>query len=291
MKRISPLIIVITIFLSCNLLFAEDLVVAKIGQREIKMSDLDRMIGYYDAEKRKILEQQPYRKAIILKRIVQGIVLSKIARDKGFDKRDEIKEQIELLVNDFIATQYLQKEVIDKIDVSDKDIELYYKSHPEEFKTPEMVRARHILIKVDKSASGTEKKEAEEKARELLKRIRAGEDFEKIATEFSEDLGSKDKGGDLGFFRRGSMVPQFEDVAFSLNQGEISDIVESPYGFHIIKVEEKRDSSVKPFEEVKDIARKKAFELIKKAKVEEFFDNTFKELDVHINMELFAPKM
>lgn len=284
------LIIILLLSLINTAAYGEDEVVAKIGERKITMADLNRMIGYYDSEKQKFLEQQPQRKATILRRIVQGIVLSQIARNQGFDKRDDIKEQIELLVNDFIATQYLQKEVIDKIEVTDKDIELYYKAHPEEFKTPEMVRARHILIKVDKSATEIEKEEARKKAENLLNKIKGGEDFAKLAAEFSEDTATKTKGGDLGFFQRGSMVPEFESVAFTLNQGEVSDIVETPYGFHIIKIEEKKESVIQPLEKVRDIAKKKAFELIKRARVEEFFNKAFKDLDVQINLEQFIPK-
>lgn len=273
-----------------NTSYGEDDIVARIGEKKITMADLNRMIRYYDTEKQMLLEQQPQRKATILRRIVQGIVLSQIARNQGFDKRDDIKEQIELLVNDFLATQYLQKEVIDKIEVTDKDIELYWKAHPEEFKTPEMVRARHILIKVDKSALDMKKEEARKRAEDLLNKIKNGEDFEKIANEFSEDPGSNTKGGDLGFFQRGSMVPEFESVAFSLNQGEVSDIVETIYGFHIIKIEEKRESVVQPLEKVRDIAKKKAFELIKRARVEEFFSKAFKDFDVQLNPEQFMPK-
>lgn len=292
MKRFFVLVSIVLVLMLIAVLAQaeEDVLLAKIGDKKIMMSDLKRMISYYDAEKQKILEQQPQFKATILQRIVQGMVLSKIAKDNGFDKRPEIKEQIELMTNDLLASQYLLKEVVGKINVTDDDINLYYKAHQEEFRTPEMVRARHILIKVDKSASNDDKAKARSKAEDILKRIKAGEDFAKLASEFSEDPGSKNKGGDLGFFPKGRMVPDFEKVAFSLKPGEVSDIVETPFGFHIIKVEEKKESIQEPLEKVKDKVKEKVFADFRKAKVDEFVEKAMKDAGVELNLEPFMPK-
>lgn len=292
MKRFFVLVsIVLVLMLSAVLANAEeDVLLAKIGDKKIMMSDLKRMISYYDAEKQKILEQQPQFKATILQRIVQGMVLSKIAKDNGFDKRPDIKEQIELMTNDLLASQYLLKEVVGKINVTEDDINLYYKAHQEEFRTPEMVRARHILIKVDKSASNDDKAKARSKAEDILKKIKAGEDFAKLASEFSEDPGSKNNGGDLGFFPKGRMVPDFEKVAFSLKPGEVSDVVETPFGFHIIKVEEKKESIQEPLERVKDKVKEKVFADFRKAKVDEFVEKAMKDAGVELNLEPFVSK-
>ncbi len=268
----------------------EDVLVARIGDRKIMMSDLKRMLSYYDAEKQKLLEQQPQFKATILQRFVQGMVISKIAREKGFDKRPDIKEQIELMTNDLLASQYLQKEVVGKINITEEDMSLYYKTHQEEFRTPEMVRARHILIRVDKSASEADKGKAGEKAEAVLKRIKAGEDFAKLASELSDDPGTKNKGGDLGFFPKGRMVPDFEKVAFSLKPGELSDIVETTFGFHIIKVEERKESVLESYEKVKDRVREKVFADFRKARVDEFVEKALKDAGVEFNLEPFMQK-
>lgn len=268
----------------------DDVVLAKIGDKKIMMSDLKRMISYYDPEKQKILEQQPQFKATILQRIVQGMVISKIARDNGFDKKPDIKEQIELMSNDLIASEYLKKEVVGKISVTEDDMSIYYKAHPEEFRTPEMVRARHILIKVDNKAKEDEKVKAKERAEGILKRIKSGEDFAKLATEFSDDPGSKNKGGDLGFFPKGRMVPNFEKAAFALRVGEVSDIVETPFGFHIIKVEEKKESILQPYEKVKDKVKEKVFNDFRKTRVDEFVEKVMKDAGVELNLEPFMPK-
>lgn len=266
----------------------EDGVLASIGDKKLTMADFNRIISYYDAEKQKALDQNPVFKATIFQRIVQGMVISKIARDKGFDRRADIKEQLELLSNDFLASEYLKKEVIGKMTFSESDMQLYYKTHQEEFKTPEMVRARHILIRVDKSVSEEAKKKAKEKAEQVLKRLRAGEDFAKLASEFSEDPSSKTKGGDLGFFPRGKMVPDFEKVVFSLKPGEISDVFETPFGFHVIKVEEKKEAAIEPYD--KDKVKEKMIAEFKKARVDEFVEKAMKDGGVKMNLEAFLPK-
>ncbi|MEW6569612.1 MAG: peptidylprolyl isomerase [Nitrospirota bacterium] len=264
---------------------AEDPVVAKIGDEKITMSDLNRIIGYYDPNQQKLFEQNPQAKSTLLRRIVQGMVISKIAKERGFDRDARIKEQLQLLSNDFLAAEYMKKEVIAKIDVAEEDMKLYFKTHPEEFTTPEMVKARHILIKVDKNALDEDKKKAKEKAEDILKKIRAGEDFSKIAAEVSDDSSSKTKGGDLGLFQRGKMVPDFEKVAFSLKPGEISDVFETPFGFHIVKVEEKKDPVIEPYEKVKDKVREKIFAEFRKVRVEEFIEKAMKDEGVELNLE------
>lgn len=131
-------------------------------------------------------------------------------------------------------------------------VQAAYDARKDEFDQPEQVRARHVLIRV---APGDDPDAAEQAAREKAEqaaaRIRGGEPFEKVAQELSEDPGSKEMGGDLGFFPRGRMVKAFEEAAFALEPGTVSDPVQTPYGFHVIRVEEKRPAKRIPFEEAK----------------------------------------
>ncbi|MCL2340344.1 MAG: SurA N-terminal domain-containing protein [Proteobacteria bacterium] len=124
-----------------------------------------------------------------------------------------------------------------QVTVNDEAIQAYYQEHAATYNTPEQRRARHILFRVTGEDSPETRKFKQTEAEKVLARIKAGEDFAKLARQFSED-GSKDKGGDLGLFARGQMVQPFEDSVFSLKKGEVSGIVETPFGFHIIKVEE-----------------------------------------------------
>ena len=120
------------------------------------------------------------------------------------------------------------------IAVSEADARAYFDAHPDEFKMPERVHASHILVKVDPNASDASKAESRKKLEGIKARLDGGEDFAKLAEENS-DCPSSAKGGDLGFFTRGQMVAPFEEAAFALNPGDTSDVVETRFGFHLIK--------------------------------------------------------
>src|SRR5690606_14114200 len=116
----------------------------------------------------------------------------------------------------------------------------FYDRNPHRYKQPERIRARHVLVRVPPSATEAEEAEARGRIEAALARIRGGEDFEAVARDVSEDPGSKDQGGDLGFFARGQMVPPFEEAAFALEPGQTSEIVRTDFGFHVIRLEERK---------------------------------------------------
>lgn len=135
-----------------------------------------------------------------------------------------------------------------KVTVTPQEIERYYNDNIQQFQTPEQVRASHILLKTEGKDDATVKKQAED----VLQMAKApGADFAALARKYSEDDGSKDKGGDLDYFTRGRMVPEFEQAAFAMQPGQISDLVKSQYGYHIIKVTDKKPAVTRPFDEVK----------------------------------------
>jgi peptidyl-prolyl cis-trans isomerase D len=134
--------------------------------------------------------------------------------------------------------------------IPDAELRAVYAGSMDNFRMPERVKARHILIKTQ-GKSDAEKKQALAKAQDLLKQLKAGADFTQLAQKNSEDSSNAPKGGDLGWFVRGQMVPEFDKAAFALKSGDMSDIVNTEFGYHIIKVDEKEAARVKPFEEVK----------------------------------------
>ena len=134
--------------------------------------------------------------------------------------------------------------------VPDAELRAVYAGSMDNFRMPERVKARHILIKTQ-GKSDAEKKQALAKAQDLLKQLKAGADFTQLAQKNSDDSSNAPKGGDLGWFVRGQMVPEFDKAAFALKSGDMSDIVNTEFGYHIIKVDEKESARVKPFEEVK----------------------------------------
>jgi peptidyl-prolyl cis-trans isomerase D len=142
----------------------------------------------------------------------------------------------------------------DSIQIPDAEVRDHYQQNLSSYQLPERVRASHILLKTEgKSPEETEKSKA--KATELLLRVRQGADFAELARKNSEDPVSAANGGDLGLFGRGSMVPEFENAAFTLGIGAISDLVKTQFGFHIIKVTEKQPSRTQTFEEVESLIR------------------------------------
>ena len=140
--------------------------------------------------------------------------------------------------------------------VTDQDLRAYYDQHREEYRVPEQVKVSHILIKTPLPAPGAKEDEkgvadARAKAEGVLKELKAGGDFAKLAEKYSDDPGSAKSGGDLGWIGRGRTVPEFEKAAFSLGKGQTSDLVKSSYGFHIIHVEDKQEAHLKTLAEVK----------------------------------------
>jgi peptidyl-prolyl cis-trans isomerase C len=146
--------------------------------------------------------------------------------------------------------------------VSEQESTEFYGNNPAFFFSPEQVRASHILILVSPDAGEEEKAEARSRVAEIRERIAGGEDFSELAGQFSED-GSSANGGDLGFFQREQMVKPFADAAFSLEIGELSDVVTTQYGFHLIRVTDRREESVVPFEQVQS----RIFQYLQREKV------------------------
>ncbi len=146
-----------------------------------------------------------------------------------------------------------------------------------------MVKARHILIKVQPDAKPEDWKGAEKRALDAKARIDKGEDFQSVAKEVSEDPGSKEKGGDLGFFPRGQMVPEFEEAAFSLGVGRVSGLVKSNFGYHIIRVEEKKEGKTKTLEEVKAKIKGKLTEERQEKGISELLADLRKKYDVVVS--------
>ena len=147
----------------------------------------------------------------------------------------------------------------DQIKVYTGDLEDYYDSHFEEFTRPEELRLRHILLRVSPDAEPALLEEKKKILNGLRDRIEKGEDFTQLAKVYSEDV-SAEKGGDLGSIKKGQLVPEVERAAFSLKPGEVSDIVSSPFGVHLLKVDEYRASHVDPLEEVKETIRERLTE-------------------------------
>jgi len=173
---------------------------------------------------------------------------------------EELKEYFDAHAEEFMIPPKVKVEYLtfkhnkfqEEVEVTEEDVEDYYDLNTEKYEEPEKIKARHVLIKTGPADSEEEKAKKRAKIESILAQAREGVDFSLLATQNSEDTGTAKKGGDLGFFERGKMVPQFDEAAFALKPGEISDVVESRYGYHIIKVDDYAESHTKSLEEVKE---------------------------------------
>jgi peptidyl-prolyl cis-trans isomerase C len=150
-----------------------------------------------------------------------------------------------------VIDKLLQSEFAGRISVSREDIDGFYQKNPSQFQQPERVRASHILIRFPDNANAAAKQQVRSRAEEILRALKAGNDFVDIAKTNSQDPGSAANGGDLGYFERGQMVGPFEETAFSLRPGQTSELVETEFGYHIIKVADKQASRTVPLDEVR----------------------------------------
>jgi len=219
-------------------LVAERLLVQQIKAANIVVT-AEQVLAVIEAQGAK---QNPPMTVDQLKQIVE-------ARGGSFE---EITEQYKMRL---AQQQLMEAQWAGKIDVNEAEVKTYYDENPKAFETPAEVQASHILIKpetADPNADPNEAKVvAKAKAEKLLAEIKGGADFAELAQANSADPGSAARGGDLGFFAAGRMVPPFNDAAFALQPGEMSDIVETQFGYHIIKVTDRKEASVTPFEEAK----------------------------------------
>ena len=216
------------------------------------------------ALKKRFPSEAEFNKALSKMNISEAVITSQLERN--------------MAIKEFIDKQFAQK-----ITIPDKESKAYYESNPNLFKQPEQVQASHILIKVDSKADDAQKSEARNKIEEIQKRLQKGEDFAALAKEFSQ-CPSNAKGGDLGYFRRGQMVPPFEQAAFGLKPGTISDIVETNFGYHLIKVIDKKSESTIPYNDVKE----RLEQHLKQKKIQKEITSYVEKLKAKAKVERFS---
>jgi len=173
---------------------------------------------------------------------------------------EEVREQIQ---HGLAIRELIDQKVANKVVITDEETKAYYDGNPQFFNQLEEVKASHILIKVDPTADDTTKAAARKKVEDLQQKLKDGGDFAELAKENSEGP-SNVRGGDLGYFKRGQMVKPFEDAAFSMKTDEVSDLVETRFGYHLIKVYDKKPEQTLAYADVKD----KIAQRLKQEKVE-----------------------
>jgi peptidyl-prolyl cis-trans isomerase C len=223
-------------------------VLAKHPSATLSANDLRADVLRLPAERRKEAFSTDDVVRVNANALIQRKVLAQEALRDGLDKDPVIQAALQLARDRVLSDARLAS--IDKANQpNEQAIEefarTFYKAEAKRFEQPEQVRARHILVR-------STEPDARKKAEQLLQKLKAGANFEEVAAAESQDPGNAARGGDLGFFPRGRMVPTFDEAAFKLEKpGQLSEVIESPFGFHIIRLEEKRAAGAPPFDEVK----------------------------------------
>ena len=210
---------------------------------------IDRDLLYQDALKNgiKVDEQAVSAQLDKMKKNFPGDAEYQKALEMMNTSEADLKANI---TQSMVIQQLIESKITPKIQITDAQAKEFYDTHPELFKTPEQVKASHILIKADASASEEDKAKARKKIEDVQAKLKKGEKFDDLAKQYSEGP-SNTKGGDLGYFARGQMVKPFEDVAFSMKKGDVSDIVVTQFGYHLIQMNDKKPESTTPYDEVK----------------------------------------
>ena len=253
----------------------KDPVVAKVNGIEIHESDL----AVAEEEAGQIPPMSPdAKKDYLVQFMTDMILVSKAAEAKKFGDGADFRRKLEFARNKLLMSELLQS--VGKEAQTDAEMHKVYDEAVKQMGQEQEVHARHILIR---AAAGDEKasKEAEDKIKAVIGRLNKGEDFAKVATEVTEDPSGKANGGDLGYFSKEQMVPEFSEAAFKLEKGQLSEPVKTQFGWHVLKVEDKRTKPLPKFDEVKPqivqyVARKAQAELVTKLRADAKIEKMYK---------------
>jgi peptidyl-prolyl cis-trans isomerase C len=291
-------------------------VVARVNDTEVSERMVEDAIGLFLAQRpagapeptpgqrtalrRNVLETLINQELMLQKAQAQGIEAPAEEIDRRvqalgqrYGSADEMRQALEraglseakvraLLERSLRIELFLERHVVSLVSVADAQVEEYFKTHPEEMRRPEAVRASHILVLAEEGkASAEERQGARARAQEILGRLRAGGDFAALARQYSQD-GSAERGGDLGYFARGRMTPTFERAAFSLQVGKLSDVVETPFGYHLIKVTDRQPPHTFTLAEIREPLRQRLADQEKERRSKELLESLRGEARIEI---------
>lgn len=246
-----------------NRLIDKKLMDQRIKEIGVRVSDEEVNAAIEDVKKQNGISQEALEQAL-------G------AQGMSFEQyRTQLKEQLERI-------RIMSQEVRSKIQVSEREMREFYDANRSRYGAEEQYRARHIFFKIDKSGTAEERAGIEALANEVLKEARSGKDFVELAKKHSTDPAAARDGGDLGTFKKDDMLPEIGDTVAALKPGEVSGLVRSPAGYHIIKLEERIQGSGKSFEEVKGEIE----ELLYKKKADDRFAQWLKDLRASAAIEI-----
>lgn len=264
---------------------ARDKVLATVGKDKITEDSVFAPLAMMPPQFRSRYET-PDGKKKLFERAVQMSLLSQEARKLNIDKKEDISRRIKEMADQFIVQELTKQEVMDKITMTDAEMLQYYNQNKASFAKDEKVRVDLIMFEVKDNATQQVKDEKKNLADQALARIKKGEDFETVAKEVSQDMRTKNRGGNAGLFGRGKRVElygdAFEQKAFSLPVDTVSDVFQGKGGYYIIKVMEKKPQEQESFEEVKQRIERTLKTEKQKAAMESYLEGLKKKYSVNI---------
>jgi len=214
-------------------------------------------------------------KSMVLDQMISEKLLIQEAKNMGLEEDNDVLEHIKKITEQILVQVLIEREILDKVKVTDEEVLEYYEQNKESFTEKEQVHLYNILL------------ESEEEAQDILKQLKAGGDFSEIAIEKSAGP-SAAQGGDLGYLSKGTIISEIEEVVFALEVEELSEVIKTDFGFHILKITEKKPETVKALEEVKE----DIIQTLLPVKQKEAFENLLEELkgkvEIEINEEAFS---
>jgi peptidyl-prolyl cis-trans isomerase C len=273
MKKIYvSFVLIVSLFLSAFIFGLSDKTVLRVGDSKLTEKQLAEKIESLPPQYKEYYTTNE-GKAVLIDSIKKEFLVYEKAKSNKYDNNKEVLKQLENITKQLMIAQYLKENIEDKIKISNKEMKKYYDDNTELFMKDDQVRARHILVN------------SEEEASEIINKLSEGASFQVLARENSIDPGSKNNGGDLGWFAKGQMVAPFENAAFSLKKGEYTKMpVKTQFGFHIIKVEDTKEPEEVSFEEAKEEIEM----YLKQTAQKEALDKLITEAETSIQVEDFS---
>lgn len=257
------------ILLTASLSYANDgdAILVTAGNATLTQSEFDAILIGMPPELKQVLDAQPELRTEMLSKWADYSILAQEADAKGFGEKETVQRKIKELRDRVIVQEFIESQIA-QTSVSDNEIEAYYNSHQSDYPVPEQARVQHILVHVKDFDNVEEVNLANAKIKEIQDKLKAGESFALLAQQYSDDSRTKVMGGDVGFFGKGEIEQPFEDVAFTGPIGDVSSPVQTSIGFHLIKVTERKEAGVSPFDTEKENIRIQLLETKNSERVE-----------------------
>lgn len=266
-------LIVLTGVSGCGKPAETEVVLASVGDTEIKVSDFDARIANLPARYREVVKR---KKSEYLKELINDTLLYQEAVKRGLDADEEVLRVIAEAEKKILIARLLKDEIDDALEISEAEVNAFYEENANRYRTPELMRASHILLM------------SEEDARKVIEDHAAGVNFENLAKAKSMDPTAQ-RGGDIGYFPKGQLMPEFENACSGLDVGEVSGVVRTSLGYHVIKLTDRRPPVSRPVKDVEGDIKARLRTLKRQRMFNDLLSKLKEETEIVINEDALSP--